>query len=128
MYETVTSGSNRLSFSGNHYSGEEISVLYYQLGQLNQANQESALNWRKSRYSAGNGECVEVAKSELYVQVRDSRNKTGTVLKVKAGPWQGFLSRFKSGDVCHGRIRPGLASILYLPAVPEAPLPFIASA
>jgi len=103
-------------------------VLYYQLGQLNQANQESALNWRKSRYSAGNGECVEVAKSELYVQVRDSRNKTGTVLKVKAGPWQGFLSRVKSGDVCRGRIRPGLASILYLLAVPEAPLPFIASA
>ena len=103
-------------------------MLYYQLGQLSQANQECALNWRKSRYSAGNGECVEVAKTEPYVLVRDSRNKTGTVLKVKAGPWQGFLSRIKSGDVCHGRARPGLASILYLPAVLEASLPFIASA
>ena len=69
-----------------------------------QANQESTLNWRKSSACGSGADCVEVANFEPYVLVRDSHNKTGTVLKVTAGTWLRLLSCIKNGELFRGRV------------------------
>jgi hypothetical protein len=44
----------------------------------------SAAMWRKSSYSNGTGNCVEVAHSSLLVGVRDSKNPSGPILTFPA--------------------------------------------
>jgi Domain of unknown function (DUF397) len=63
-----------------------------------QPNPDSTLIWRKSRLSGESGGCVEVAKSESSVLVRDSRDQRGAILKFDPGQWRGFVSRVKNGD------------------------------
>ena len=54
------------------------------------------MNWRKSSYSAGQGNCVEVADNVPgIVAVRDSKNPSGPVLRFSAGDWQAFVSNIK---------------------------------
>jgi uncharacterized protein DUF397 len=54
--------------------------------------------WRKSTYSAYNGNCVEVAViAGQLVGVRDTRDQgAGPVLTFEAASWQDFLARVKS--------------------------------
>ena len=47
--------------------------------------------WRKSSYSGGNGDCVEVAVV-ARVLVRDSKNPTGPTLAFDTPTWKIFLS------------------------------------
>ncbi len=47
--------------------------------------------WRKSSYSGGNGNCVEVATGPDRVGVRDSKDPTGPVLSFNATSWAAFL-------------------------------------
>lgn len=48
--------------------------------------------WRKSSYSNGSGECVEVAfLRDGRVAVRDSKHRAGPVLVVSADEWEAFL-------------------------------------
>jgi hypothetical protein len=50
--------------------------------------------WRKSSYSLGNGECIEVAPSgDGDVVVRDSKNPDGVVLSCGPVEWRAFLSK-----------------------------------
>jgi Domain of unknown function (DUF397) len=51
----------------------------------------STLIWRKSKASGGQGECVEIARIEQSVLVRDSRDPLGTVLAFSSGQWSVFL-------------------------------------
>jgi hypothetical protein len=44
------------------------------------AHGEDGLQWRKARRSVGNGACVEVARADGRVLVRDSRNQDGPVV------------------------------------------------
>ena len=53
----------------------------------------STLAWRTSSASGGSGECVEVARWESSVLIRDSRDRSGPVLMVNAAQWLGFLAR-----------------------------------
>jgi hypothetical protein len=53
--------------------------------------------WRKSRYSIGNGECVEVAAAGDSVMVRDSAQSTAPFLSYSTESWQRFLSDVKAG-------------------------------
>jgi Domain of unknown function (DUF397) len=56
----------------------------------------SALIWRKSSFSGTNGgQCVEVAASG-HVLVRDTKDRTGTVLAFSAETWQTFTNRTKN--------------------------------
>jgi Domain of unknown function (DUF397) len=49
------------------------------------------LRWRKSRAS-GSGNCVEVAKGNEFVFLRDSKAPQGPVLAFTAGEWNAFLA------------------------------------
>lgn len=49
--------------------------------------------WRRSSYSGGNNECVEVAGDiPGVVPVRDSTRPTGPVLNFRDDTWYAFLS------------------------------------
>ena len=55
-----------------------------------------ALNWRKASYSASNGGgCVEVADQANRVLVRDTKDRSGPVLRFTPGAWQRFADRVK---------------------------------
>lgn len=57
--------------------------------------------WFTSSYSDNGGTCVEVAAnlvaSRGIVPVRDSKNPTGPVLDVAAGPFASFVAGVKRG-------------------------------
>ena len=59
----------------------------------------STLSWRTSRASAGTGECVEVATASPFVLTRDSRDRTGAVLRFTPAQWLGLVERIKTGDI-----------------------------
>jgi len=67
-----------------------------------QPNQYDTLIWRKSSASVGAGECVEVTLSDSYVLTRDSRDRSGTVLKLTSAQWHGLMSRIKNDEIGHG--------------------------
>jgi hypothetical protein len=54
--------------------------------------------WRKSSYSGGSGNCVEVAGNlSGAVGVRDSKDPDGQPLVFTALAWLAFADRVKSG-------------------------------
>jgi Domain of unknown function (DUF397) len=53
------------------------------------------LPWRKSTKSAGDGECVEIAHSESFLLIRDSKEPEGPVLPVSIEAWRQFVNRTK---------------------------------
>ena len=65
-------------------------------------NPHSKLVWRKSSASGGSGECVEVAQSDSYVLIRDSRDRSGAVLVVTSAQWLGLIRRTRSGEAGSG--------------------------
>jgi hypothetical protein len=56
-------------------------------------------DWRKSSYSGGQGNCVEVAPLRDGVAVRDSKNPSGPVLRFGADAWQVFVASVKAGKI-----------------------------
>ena len=63
-----------------------------------QPNRYSTLIWRKSSRSGESGGCVEVAKSDSLVLVRDSRNRSGTVLELTCAQWRRLLRRIRNDE------------------------------
>ena len=56
----------------------------------------SAVTWRKSSFSGGNGgQCVEVADAARVVLVRDTTDRDGAVLSVPATAWKSFTDSIK---------------------------------
>ena len=54
------------------------------------------LNWRKSSYSGnGGGNCVEVGDDTLRVLVRDTKDRTGPVLRFTPDTWRRFAAQVK---------------------------------
>jgi hypothetical protein len=54
------------------------------------------MNWRKASYTNGGENCVEVADDDRLVLVRDTKDRTGPVLKVSAEAWRRFAAEVKS--------------------------------
>ena len=54
--------------------------------------------WRKSSYSAGNAECVEVAAART-VGVRDTRQRgRGPVLEFPGAAWTAFIATARNDE------------------------------
>ncbi|WP_116211386.1 DUF397 domain-containing protein [Streptomyces olivoreticuli] len=53
--------------------------------------------WRKSSYSSGEGQCVEIAFLREVVATRDSKTPHGSVLAFSAGTWSVFTAGIKAG-------------------------------
>ncbi|MEV2244276.1 DUF397 domain-containing protein [Streptomyces sp. NPDC049970] len=48
--------------------------------------------WRRSSYSGGQGECVEVARNLPHlVPIRDSKRPAGPVITFGHGAWRAFV-------------------------------------
>jgi hypothetical protein len=55
----------------------------------------SRAQWRKSSYSGGNGQCVEVAHLPEAIAVRDSKDPVGPKLIFAAHAWAAFVASMK---------------------------------
>ncbi len=53
--------------------------------------------WRKALRSIGNGNCVEVARSNGGVVVRDSQDPNGPMLAYGAESWRAFTAQARQG-------------------------------
>ncbi|MFB9907991.1 DUF397 domain-containing protein [Allokutzneria oryzae] len=57
----------------------------------------SGSEWRKSSYSGGGNDCVEVAYTATAVGVRDSKNPAAGTLVFTENQWHGFLTGVRDG-------------------------------
>lgn len=56
----------------------------------------SSRAWRKSSYSGGSGDCIEVAGNlPGFIAVRDSKNADGPELTFALAEWVRFMSQLK---------------------------------
>lgn len=55
--------------------------------------------WRKSSYSGGNNDCVEVAFTGDEALVRDSKNPDGGMLTLSARQWRQLLAAIARGEL-----------------------------
>jgi hypothetical protein len=57
-----------------------------------------AMSWRKSSFSNGGGNCVEVARNlPGIVAVRDSKNPEGPALAFEPEQWRAFAAGIRDG-------------------------------
>jgi Domain of unknown function (DUF397) len=52
------------------------------------------IEWRKSSFSAGGGDCVEVGWADLRVAVRDSKS-TGPSINFPVDGWRGLMANLQ---------------------------------
>ncbi|WP_326595266.1 DUF397 domain-containing protein [Streptomyces sp. NBC_01803] len=56
--------------------------------------------WRTSSYTAGNGNCVEVADGiPGIIPVRDTKTRTGPTLVIPTRAWNTFIACVKANDL-----------------------------
>jgi Domain of unknown function (DUF397) len=55
------------------------------------------LSWRKASSSTADGECVEVARAQDVIAIRDSKNPDGPMLCFAMDQWKKFLAVAKDG-------------------------------
>jgi hypothetical protein len=54
--------------------------------------------WRKASYSGnGGGNCVEVGNATRVIIVRDTKNRSGPVLRFSSAVWRRFADQVKTG-------------------------------
>ncbi len=54
-------------------------------------------DWRKSSRSSTNGACVEVRRLDSVVEVRDTKDRGGPILRFTASAWREFVDAVHSG-------------------------------
>ncbi len=55
----------------------------------------SRADWRRSKYSGSNGNCVEVGTGAPAVLVRDTKDQAGAVLAFAPDAWRRFAATVK---------------------------------
>ena len=55
--------------------------------------------FRKSSFSAGQGECVEIAHTNTSFSLRDSKHTTSPILALTSGQGRALLAALKSGQL-----------------------------
>jgi hypothetical protein len=55
-------------------------------------NDNTGMDWRKSTYSNGQGNCVEVADARGVILVRDTKDRGGETLAFGTDAWAAFLA------------------------------------
>ena len=58
----------------------------------------ASLLWKKSSLSSAEGQCVEFAKTNGHIALRDSKDPDGPVLLFTPGEWKAFLGGVKLGE------------------------------
>ncbi|MER7456895.1 DUF397 domain-containing protein [Micromonospora sp. NPDC126480] len=51
--------------------------------------------WRKSTRSGSNGACVEARYTDNTVEVRDSKDTSGSILRFGGRTWSAFLTHLR---------------------------------
>ncbi|MEU6644798.1 DUF397 domain-containing protein [Saccharomonospora sp. NPDC046836] len=59
----------------------------------------SGLDWRKSTYSGGGNDCVEVAFTSDGAVVRDSKHPAAGALRLPAAHWEALLAAARTGEL-----------------------------
>ncbi len=78
--------------------------------------EDTNMNWRKALYSSnGGGNCVEVADNDSRVLVRDTKDRTGPMLRFSPAAWRRFAGQVKRSLASDPQSRVGQRS--------DAPLP-----
>ena len=62
------------------------------------APEQAAAVWRKSSRSNGQGQCVEVARLDQAIAVRDSKDPSGPALTFTPAEWAAFIAGAKDGE------------------------------
>ncbi|MGI5215076.1 DUF397 domain-containing protein [Plantactinospora sp. CA-290183] len=57
----------------------------------------SRAGWRRSSFSNGQGNCVEVAETSIGVGVRDSKDVAGPTLVFDRSAWAALIAEVKDG-------------------------------
>jgi hypothetical protein len=55
------------------------------------------LRWRKSSFSGNGGDCLEVGGAARVVVVRDTKDRSGPVLRFSPAVWRRFADQVKTG-------------------------------
>lgn len=58
---------------------------------------DDGLEWRKSSYSGGGNDCVEVAFIGSTPAVRDSKDPDGGVIRIDGAQWRELLDAVSTG-------------------------------
>ena len=58
----------------------------------------TGVTWIKASASAGNGQCVEVARLNDGIAVRDSKDPQGPILRFTVAEWTAFLHGAKAEE------------------------------
>ncbi|MBO2459254.1 DUF397 domain-containing protein [Actinomadura violacea] len=58
----------------------------------------TTVKWRKSSYSGGTGECVELAELAAKIGVRDSKAPDAGCLSFSPDVWAAFVADVRSGQ------------------------------
>jgi len=57
--------------------------------------------WIKARRSSNGGVCVEVRRHSGMIEVRDSKDRPGPVLRFTGPEWDAFLDGARNGEFDH---------------------------
>ena len=57
---------------------------------------EVGVAWRKPSHSNGQGACVEVGTAPHAILVRDTTNRSGATLTVSAETWRALLAKLRA--------------------------------
>lgn len=61
----------------------------------------STTEWMKARKSNSGGNCVEVRREGAMIEVRDSKDRSGAVLRFTGPEWAAFLDGARNAEFDH---------------------------